>query len=149
MHPPGAVGVSAGSHHSSQHVTDAQQALHQAEHFPRLISVRGEVACQTVNQGYGQIASLFSWSPCCLQRRAEITLRSGKVTWLVPSQAVGCDNVSFKPSPVKPQGVVHCCRVCGARRRQELERRGQGAPCRVWYFLRTSTLTLLLLGCNT
>ena len=79
-----------------------------------------------------------------MQRRAEITLRSGKVTWLVPSQAVGCDDVSFKPSPVKPQGVV-----CGAGRRQELERRGQGAPCRVWYFLRTSTRTLLLLGCNT
>ena len=149
MHPPGAVGDDAGSHHSSRHMTDAQQALHQAEHFPRLISVRGAGACQTVNQGYGQIASLFSWSPCCLRRRAEITLRSGKVTWLVPSQAVGSDDVSFKPSPVKPQGEVHCCRVCGARRRQEVGRRGHGAPCRVWYFLCTSTRTLLLLGCNT
>ena len=40
VHPPGAVGEDARSHHSSRHVTNAQQALHQAEHFLCLISAR-------------------------------------------------------------------------------------------------------------
>lgn len=92
----------------------------------------------------------------CLQRRAEITLRFGKVTRLVPSQAVGCEDVSFKPSPVNPQDLVHCCQMCGAGEEAGGGEEGPWVtgcctvePRRMCYFLCTSTRTLFLPGCNT